>query len=278
MSKTEYDHLYLSPHLDDAVLSCGGLIRKQTLAGERVLVVTLFAGTPSYEHLSPFARFLRLLEGHHPDLVGHRRQEDRAALSHLGADPLHLDFLDALYRGPFRQEPSRQALREKPSGQAPEFLYRSDKALFGAIRPQDEGLHLELASAIEEAAERQEKPLLYAPLAVGHHVDHQIAKRAGDSLRRQGYPVTYYEDFPYAEREEALLLALGDREEWSPTLEGIADTIEEKTEAIALYASQILYLFRRKATMERRVRAYAASLAPERGACERYWKPAQAMI
>ncbi len=260
MSKAEYDHLYLSPHLDDVVLSCGGLIRKQTLAGERVLVVTLFAGIPSYECLSPFARFLHLLWGRHPDPVAHRCREDRAALSRLGADPLHLDFLDALYR------------------ESPRFLYRSNRALFGAIDPKDERLHVELASAIEEVAKRQGRPLLYAPLAVGHHVDHQIARRAADSLRRRGYPVTYYEDFPYVEEEEALLLALGDREEWSPTLEGIADTIEEKIEAIALYASQMFILFRRKETMERRVRAYAASLAPERGPCERYWKPAQAMI
>jgi len=148
----------------------------------------------------------------------------------------------------------------------------------GAIDPQDEKLHVELASAIEELAERQGKPLLYAPLAVGHHVDHQIARRAAASLRRRGYPVTYYEDFPYVEEEEALLLALGAREEWSPTVEGIADTIEEKIEAIALYASQIFHLFRRKEAMERQVRAYASSLAPERGACERYWKPVQAMI
>ncbi|HAL62300.1 MAG TPA: PIG-L family deacetylase [Chloroflexi bacterium] len=265
VSKAEYDHLYLSPHLDDVVLSCGGLIRKQTLAGERVLVVTLFAGIPSYERLSLFARFLHFLWGRHSDPVGHRRQEDRAALSRLGADPLHLDFLEAIYRG---------ALRQKPSGQALDFLYRSNRALFGAIDPQDEKLHIELASAIEEVVKRQGKPLLYAPLAVGHHVDHRIARRAADSLRRRGYPVTYYEDFPYAKEEEALLLALGAREEWSPTLEGIAETIEEKIEAIALYASQIFVLFRRKKTMERRMRAYASSLAPERGPCERYWKPA----
>jgi hypothetical protein len=90
--------------------------------------------------------------------------------------------------------------------------------------------------------------------------------------------VTYYEDFPYVEKEEALLLALGDREKWSPTLEEIVETIEEKIEAIALYASQIFMLFRTEETMERRVRAYALSLAPGSGACERYWRPAQAVI
>lgn len=268
MSKAAYDHLYLPPHLDDVVLSCGGLIRKQILAGERVLVVTLFAGIPSYEHLSPFARFLHLLWGRHPDPVAHRRQEDQAALTLLGADPFHLDFLEALYRGPLRQE---------PSGQTPEFLYRSNKALFGAIDPQDEELHLELASAAEELAKQHGASSLYAPLAAGHHVDHRIARRAADSLRRRGYPVTYYEDFPYAEKEGALSQAFG-AEKWSPTLEGIAETIEEKIEAIALYASQIFMLFRTKETMGQRVRAYASSLAPGRGPCERYWKPAQPMI
>lgn len=260
VSKAEYDYLYLSPHLDDVVLSCGGLIRKQTLAGERVVVITLFAGIPSYERLSPFARFLHLLSGRHPDLVGHRRQEDEAALTILGADPLHLDFLDALYRG------------------APRFPYRSNKALLGVIDPKDEELHLELASAIEGVTKRQGRPFLYAPLGVGHHVDHRIARWAADSLRLLRYPVTYYEDFPYVEKEEALLRALGDREKWSPAVEGIADTIKEKIEAIALYASQIFMLFRTKETMARRVRAYALSLAPEKGACERYWRPAQAVI
>lgn len=145
------------------------------------------------------------------------------------------------------------------------------------IDPKDEELHLDLASAIEEVAELHRTSSLHTPLAVGHHVDHRIARRAADVLRGRGYPLTYYEEFPYAEKEKALLLALG-AQKWSPRLEGIADTIEEKIEAIAFYASQIFVLFRRKETMERRVRAYASSLAPKRGPCERYWKPSPAVI
>ena len=54
-----YPHVYLSPHLDDAVLSCGGLIHRQVVAGQRPLVVTIFAGTPPVDvELSDFARFL----------------------------------------------------------------------------------------------------------------------------------------------------------------------------------------------------------------------------
>ncbi len=42
----EYAHIYIAPHLDDAVLSCGGQIAQHTATGARVLVVTICAGSP----------------------------------------------------------------------------------------------------------------------------------------------------------------------------------------------------------------------------------------
>ncbi len=42
-----YRHIVLSPHLDDAALSCGGFIARMTAAGERVLVVNVCSGIPS---------------------------------------------------------------------------------------------------------------------------------------------------------------------------------------------------------------------------------------
>ncbi len=41
-----YDHVYLSPHLDDAALSCGGAIARHVAAGQRVLVVTICSAVP----------------------------------------------------------------------------------------------------------------------------------------------------------------------------------------------------------------------------------------
>ena len=43
---TMTDHLYLSPHFDDAALSCGGQIATFTAAGQSVLVVTITGGDP----------------------------------------------------------------------------------------------------------------------------------------------------------------------------------------------------------------------------------------
>src|SRR5258705_8534487 len=50
-----YDHIYLSPHLDDAALSCGGAIARHANAGARVLVVTLCTAAPP--PAGPFSDF-----------------------------------------------------------------------------------------------------------------------------------------------------------------------------------------------------------------------------
>ena len=39
-------HLFVSPHLDDVALSCGGYVRYLTRAGELVIVLTVFSADP----------------------------------------------------------------------------------------------------------------------------------------------------------------------------------------------------------------------------------------
>jgi LmbE family N-acetylglucosaminyl deacetylase len=91
----------VSPHLDDAVLSCAGLIAGAGAA----TVLTVFAGFPPARDATTPAEFLPgttmwdqasgFAGG--DDVVGLRRAEDRAALAHLGAVPRWLDFLDSQY-------------------------------------------------------------------------------------------------------------------------------------------------------------------------------------
>lgn len=66
--------LVVSPHLDDAVLSCAGAIYAHARRGRRVVVATVFS------------------EGRD---AARRQDEDRAAVASLGAEPLHLGMLDA---------------------------------------------------------------------------------------------------------------------------------------------------------------------------------------
>ena len=91
----------VSPHLDDAVLSCAGLIA----GAPATTVLTVFAGIPPARDAATPAEFLPgstfwdqasgFAEG--DDVVGLRRAEDRAALAHLGATARWLDFLDSQY-------------------------------------------------------------------------------------------------------------------------------------------------------------------------------------
>jgi len=86
--------LFVSPHLDDAVLGCGELIG----SAERATVLTLFAGRPPASHaLTEWDTAAGFADGE--DVIGARREEDREALAALGGAAHWLDFLDDQYGG-----------------------------------------------------------------------------------------------------------------------------------------------------------------------------------
>jgi LmbE family N-acetylglucosaminyl deacetylase len=86
------DTLVVSPHLDDAVLSCGHFLLTQT----SVVVATVFAGNPGPGTLSDWDRQCGFTDGDDPVVT--RWREDREALTLVGAEPRHLEFLDSAYR------------------------------------------------------------------------------------------------------------------------------------------------------------------------------------
>ncbi|KVA06843.1 GlcNAc-PI de-N-acetylase [Burkholderia latens] len=87
--------LLISPHLDDAVLSCGQVLAQAPGS----VVVTVFAGIPPRHAAAPpwdrRAGFRTADEA-----MRSRRDEDRRALETLDARPLWLDFLDDQYGAP----------------------------------------------------------------------------------------------------------------------------------------------------------------------------------
>jgi hypothetical protein len=90
--------MILSPHLDDAVLSCGGLIADTHRHGVDSLVITVFNGRPTLPVSSPAKRFharCGLADDH---AMAQRECEDDEALDIVGASTRRLDLLEALYR------------------------------------------------------------------------------------------------------------------------------------------------------------------------------------
>jgi LmbE family N-acetylglucosaminyl deacetylase len=260
--------VYLSPHLDDAVLSCGGAIRRQAARGEPVVVITLITedvapGTA----LSPFAQRFHDQCGGPPRLFSLRRAEDLAALTLLGARAMHLDCLDAIYR----------------RGTDGAWLYADGSRLFGQVHPddplaQDGGRPLagRLVELLASAVLEEPSPRIYAPLAVGQHVDHQITHAAARILLEWGYGVVFYEDLPYAERAgatEAALAAAGADGWWMEAQALEAGDVAAKATALGYYRSQLPMLFDGGEAMISRVWGFAATCAPEVGLAERLWWP-----
>jgi hypothetical protein len=86
------DTVILSPHFDDAVLSCWRVL---TSAGE-VLVVNVFAGEPSAGTLGWWDRLVGATDS--AAAVCTRIEEDRQALAFAGRAAVNLPFLDSQYR------------------------------------------------------------------------------------------------------------------------------------------------------------------------------------
>ncbi len=254
------DILYLSPHLDDAALSCGGRIHQQTQAGRKVAVLTVFAGSPRTTVRTPFARELEARWGAQGDAIAMRRLEDIEALQALGAAPIHWGYEDCIYR------------RDAASGEA---LYPSQTAIFDEVHPQDPVRPEVLASEIETLWQGLGRPQVYAMLSAGNHVDHQIAAAALLILsKRQPLDIAFYEDYPYAEDEDAVEAAV----ERMASLDLRAETkalaeedLEAKLRAIACYRSQIGIFWRDTEDMRARVRAHALRVGAGQPA-ESYWR------
>lgn len=222
-------HIYLSPHLDDAVLSCGGMMAQQVRNGERVIVITVCAGDPPPGPLSSFAESLHQRWNTSANAVALRRAEDIAALRIVGAEVIHWEVPDCIYRA--------------VNG---EHLYASESALFGELHPAEAALAKSLAAQLAALGPAR----WYAPYTLGHHVDHQLVRRAAEL---SDAALAYYEDYPYAERE-----TVSSAEPLAPQLIALTESdLAAKSRAIAEYRSQISSFWKGVPEMEAALRAFA---------------------
>jgi LmbE family N-acetylglucosaminyl deacetylase len=168
--------IYLSPHFDDAVLSCGGLIWQQAQARTPVEIWTIFAADPPPGPISEFAKENHALWGvaSGREIVAQRRDEDRKAARLVGANLVHFDFTDCIYR------------------RSSEGNYLYTKSVFDPPHPSDQKLLTRIARALK--ARLHAGDVVVCPLTLGGHVDHVLVRRAAESLDR---PLHYYADVPY---------------------------------------------------------------------------------
>ncbi len=226
------DALYVSPHFDDVVFSCGGQIYDRIQQGERVVVVTVCAAPPpAPSELSPFAASLHARWSASGQSNFNRAAEDRAALAVLGSEPVHLNFHDCIYR--------RSAEGD--------WLYDSETAIFGELSPREATVVAAVAAALAGVAPLAPDAEIYSPFGVGGHVDHQLARiAAGQWLINSRHRHHHYADYPYAQSVAG----------------GIERPITEaarqaKMQAVRAYASQLSSFWVDEAMMVEKVSGWA---------------------
>jgi LmbE family N-acetylglucosaminyl deacetylase len=202
------------------------------------------------------------------DAMAVRRAEEERYAYLVEASVVFLDLPDAVFRG-----------------------YSGDAELLGEVREDD----LPPYEIVRREIVRLEPQMVYFPLGVGNHVDHQLVREVGLGLlgerRRWVMPgpsflgrMSFYEDFPYAwwnDFEGVSGGATGGFDLELPAEVGleaqycdISDLLERKAAGIRLYASQLSRLFESDQGLLDDLAGYHARVALAGGVggyAERYW-------
>lgn len=237
--------IVLSPHLDDAALSCGGLLA--SLRGTaRGLVITISCADP-----------IRARKGFASS--EERRIEDQRAMESIGCSYIHLGFEDAVYR------------RSPATG---ELIYLKPREKWQGVRYEDAGHVEELSLILRRLCLDLGRVLLLAPMGVGFHVDHAIAARVALRLARGRVKLLFYEDFPYVADPNIGGGADGPQEAFDrlglepAERHPLPIEVEEKARLIEKYPTQVPVLFGNGA----RLRTTLAGRTHKDAPCEFFWR------
>ena len=254
-----YFSIYFSPHLDDVVLSCGGILKKNQKSPQ--LIVNIFSG--EYEGLTKWDLSCGI-KNKNPILI--RKKENRRALGSINTTSVYFNFFDNVF---FKD------------------LKRTKRPLSDSIKIKSEILKIlkENISSLKR---------VFFPLGISHP-DHiliaKIGKEVTKELKVTETEVYFYEDFPYLYNNFKWKASYF-LNEFSPIYFRIDKEILTKIKMVISYKSQLLPLLKilypqleihRKGAKELRKRMwkefllkYHRQLAEEskiRKAkyCERFW-------
>jgi len=254
-------HLFLSPHFDDAVYSCGGTLATLTGEGKPVYVVTIMAGEqPDPLPDTAIVRDLHQRWQGGEDPIATRRTEDHKAVTTLGAHLVHLPLPDCVYR--------------TAQGHA---LYPSEESLWHIVHVDDPApRYLEALPISQLLSHGSTVARLYAPLAAGDHVDHLIVRDWAYRLAatHPELELWFYADFPYTRSGDAIDKALQAHQREGHELKAVTFAFDEaalkaRIAAMQQYHTQISTFWPDAAAIDPEVRA---AFRHDGGFGERYWQ------
>lgn len=217
--------MFVSPHFDDAILSCGGLISNSIQRGKSIQICTVFTEIQKENNkLSQVikkyvAEDMGILESN-VDIqecekwITLRRQEDERACKYLGCKKRELKYLDAIFRLERNQ-----------------YIYDTEESLFKKAYE---------TTLVNELIEQfivlcKDFDVCFFPMAIGSHIDHRILHRVGLSIAKRYNYVYYYHEIPYC---------IGKEMQYSKENQyDISESMKYKIKAISYYDTQLKGLF-----------------------------------
>ena len=357
LSSGAMTHVFVSPHPDDAALSCGGLIASLRELGQNVTIISVFSGGPrNGDTLDDYQRAALGFgtKAVWPNSEAFRRDNIGADVpvpagaAPWAADPERVAVTQEFANTRARQfwqraawsrnanvtnvETAERPLADSVGGQGseeaidfgaadamtirrtederyaffmeasviqldlPDAVFRGyvgDEQLLGTVRDDDPAPY----ELVRREILRLEPQLVYLPLAIGDHVDHQLCREVGMALLDEGRQwvmpgpdlvgrVAFYEDFPYAwwrdfrgATDLPVSLELPPGVSLQARYADISQTLERKAVGLTLYASQVERLFASEQGMRDDLAGYHARVAlagGRSGFAERTWTPVRA--
>lgn len=168
------NYIFISPHLDDAILSAGGLIY-ELKDKKKIKIITVFTKA-SDKNNSSIQKYVRSCNrSNSRELFFDREKEDERLCQYLKINYLHLGFTDALWRN----------------------SHRSIKDVFNKkinSTKEEKDLEKKIVHKLKKAIKNEKGSIIFAPLSIGGHIDHIIINK----ICRENYTnVIYWEDYPY---------------------------------------------------------------------------------
>ncbi len=227
-------HVFLSPHPDDVIWSCGGRILELIKNNQAILIITVFDGD-NYDSgtIDPWRKIAM------PKL---RRSENMRVMERYILDHISIGLVDAALRSQYNK-----------------YCYDSPQALFKPLSKDEQPL----IDMIKDSLMLILKPndIVNVPLGLGKHIDHVIVNKAVSLLKK--YSINWYEEFPYPFRIP--------QENITPSYCSV--DVDAWIEFASGYRSQVLALFGSKQKFTNALRAHASKRGKECGLnyAERLW-------
>jgi LmbE family N-acetylglucosaminyl deacetylase len=217
----------LSPHCDDAALSCGTLLTKLTGKTD-IKIINVFTKANNKPHTLSAKQALKY--ANYTDAIKYyeaRCEEDKKALMHLKISTVNLGFEDALFRIK-KQHSFWGKFIPELNHIYPTYRWH----IVGNIASDDyavEELETKLKKMIKKGT------IVFAPYGIGDNVDHKIVRKVSEKL----YPACIlYADFPYSYRLQTYGKPISGRQRYA-----LRASLPLKKKMIQLYKSQFLGLF-----------------------------------